>query len=78
MYATWNVSFARTQKQDQAAAKLLEMWAYFDKDDLWYELLHQSGSGMPKWLEDVTRKQSPSTRRCECSLATDWWTQIQP
>ncbi|KAK8073318.1 hypothetical protein PG994_004217 [Apiospora phragmitis] len=69
MYATWNISFARIQKQDQAAAKLLGMWAYFNKDDLWYELLHQGGSGIPKWLEDMTegRITFDKTMRVLCS-----------
>ncbi|KAK7937620.1 uncharacterized protein PG986_014488 [Apiospora aurea] len=54
MYATWNISFARIQKQDQAAATLLEMWAYFDKDDLWFELLRKKDPDIPIWLQTIT------------------------
>ncbi|KAK8036599.1 hypothetical protein PG991_001736 [Apiospora marii] len=69
MYATWNISFVRIQKQDQAAAKLLGMWAYFDKDDLWYELLHQRDLAILRWLEDITEDRIifDKTMRVLCS-----------
>ncbi|KAI6080132.1 hypothetical protein F4821DRAFT_266190, partial [Hypoxylon rubiginosum] len=39
LYSTWNLSFAHIQHQSPASAMLLRLWAYFDNEDLWYELL---------------------------------------
>ncbi|KAJ0103742.1 hypothetical protein J7T55_002358 [Diaporthe amygdali] len=57
MYSTWNISFTHIEKQHFTAAKLLTLWAYFDKDDLWHELLHQRNPAIPEWLQDVTEDQ---------------------
>ncbi|KAG8169205.1 hypothetical protein KVR01_001954 [Diaporthe batatas] len=57
MYSTWNISFTHIEEQDSTAAKLLTLWAYFDKDDLWYELLRKTHPAIPGWLQDVTEDQ---------------------
>ncbi|KAI6080112.1 P-loop containing nucleoside triphosphate hydrolase protein, partial [Hypoxylon rubiginosum] len=41
LYSTWNLSFAHIQHQNPASAMLLRLWAYFDNEDLWYELLQE-------------------------------------
>ncbi|KZL70068.1 NB-ARC and TPR domain protein [Colletotrichum tofieldiae] len=53
LYSTWEVSFRHIQQQSQGAAMLLKLWAYFDKEDIWYELL-KGGLMKPAWLHDVT------------------------
>ncbi|CAG2007458.1 unnamed protein product, partial [Fusarium graminearum] len=39
MYSTWNISYQNVEKRNKSSAMLLRLWAYFDHDDLWYELL---------------------------------------
>ncbi|KAI1772656.1 hypothetical protein F4818DRAFT_453453 [Hypoxylon cercidicola] len=39
LYSTWNISYAHIEDQNPASATLLRLWAYFDNEDLWYELL---------------------------------------
>ncbi|PPJ58851.1 hypothetical protein CBER1_09273 [Cercospora berteroae] len=39
LYSTWQISFDQIQQRDEAAAQLLRLWAYFDNEDIWYELL---------------------------------------
>ncbi|KAK6697640.1 hypothetical protein SNK04_013849 [Fusarium graminearum] len=38
MYSTWNISYQNVEKRNKSSAMLLRLWAYFDHDDLWYEL----------------------------------------
>lgn len=51
---TWNISYAHIKKQNSNAALLLRQWAYFDNNDLWYELL-QDGDRKPDWLRELTK-----------------------
>ncbi|KAI6085949.1 hypothetical protein F4821DRAFT_141851 [Hypoxylon rubiginosum] len=44
LYSTWNLSFAHIRDQNPASAMLLRLWAYFDNEDLWYELLREGFS----------------------------------
>ena len=39
LYTTWDLSFAQIKRQDPCAASLLTLLAYFDNQDVWYELL---------------------------------------
>ncbi|KAK1992428.1 purine and uridine phosphorylase [Colletotrichum falcatum] len=55
LYSTWGVSFNHIQQQSRGAAMLLRFWAYFDNEDLWYELLQEAGSSGPVWLQDITK-----------------------
>ncbi|KAI6080078.1 P-loop containing nucleoside triphosphate hydrolase protein, partial [Hypoxylon rubiginosum] len=41
LYSTWNLSLAHIQDHNPALAMLLWLWAYFDNEDLWYELLRE-------------------------------------
>ncbi|KAF3810009.1 hypothetical protein GCG54_00002458 [Colletotrichum gloeosporioides] len=54
MYSTWNISYNHVEHQNKTSALLLRAWAYFDKEDLWYELLKAGSSRGPKWLRDLT------------------------
>ncbi|EHK49666.1 hypothetical protein TRIATDRAFT_280830 [Trichoderma atroviride IMI 206040] len=51
---TWNISYTHIEKQNSNAALLLRQWAYFDNNDIWYELL-QGGEYKPDWLRDLTK-----------------------
>lgn len=52
---TWKISYDELKRKDDGAAKLLQLWAYLDNRDVWYELFrwpqwnHQS----PDWLLQV-------------------------
>ncbi len=54
LYTTWDLSFQHIQKQNKSAAKLLQLWAYFDNQDLWFELLAAGGDDTPEWLATIT------------------------
>ncbi|KAL9072044.1 MAG: hypothetical protein Q9161_003818 [Pseudevernia consocians] len=53
IYSTWNLSYILIRKEDELAAKLLELWAYFDNRDLWYALLKAGEDEAPGWFLDV-------------------------
>ena len=51
IYSTWNLSYMHIRKEDESAAKLLELWAYFDNQDLWYDLLKAGDDDdAPAWF----------------------------
>ncbi|RFN43712.1 tetratricopeptide-like helical domain, partial [Fusarium flagelliforme] len=56
MYSTWNISYLNIEKQNKSSAMLLKLWAYFDHDDLWYDLLCGAGELAPLWLRALTDK----------------------
>ncbi|PLB45240.1 TPR-like protein [Aspergillus steynii IBT 23096] len=55
LYSTWNVSYVHIKKQSPVAAILLRQWAYFDHEDLWYELLADCGPYRPEWLGEILK-----------------------
>ena len=69
LYSTWNVSYQFIQQQSPIAAMLLQQWAYFANEDLWYELLDESGLEKPEWLEKLTENKLTfhTTLRLLCS-----------
>ncbi len=44
LHTTWQITFYRIQQQNGASAKLLKLWAYFDRQDLWFDLLRHANS----------------------------------
>ncbi|KAH6986817.1 hypothetical protein EDB80DRAFT_183685 [Ilyonectria destructans] len=56
MYSTWNISYLNIETRNKSSAMLLKLWAYFDHDDLWYDLLHGADSLAPPWLQALTDK----------------------
>jgi tetratricopeptide (TPR) repeat protein len=57
LYSTWQISFEHIQRQNSLSAKLLQLWAYFDNQDLWYELLQIHYSYGPKWLDELVEDE---------------------
>ncbi|KAM3074278.1 hypothetical protein ACMFMF_006294 [Clarireedia jacksonii] len=55
LYSTWQISFDRVKQQNFLSAKLLCFWAYFDSQDLWWELFLHSDSNDPDWVRELTR-----------------------
>ena len=35
LYSTWQLSFDHIKRRSELSAKLLQLWAYFDNEDLW-------------------------------------------
>ena len=54
LYSTWNLSLDRISQQNEHSAKLLQLWAYFDNQDLWFELLREGRSSGPEWFLHMT------------------------
>jgi len=56
LYTTFQIAFDRIEQRNAASAKLLEFWAYFDRQDVWFELLPHAKSvgdeGIQKLTED--------------------------
>ena len=53
IYSTWDLSYTYIREEDESAAKLLELWAYFDNRDLWYNLLRAGKEKAPGWFLDI-------------------------
>ncbi|KAH8657178.1 hypothetical protein BGZ60DRAFT_532027 [Tricladium varicosporioides] len=56
LYTTWQITFDRIQQQNRASAKLLKLWAYFDRQDLWFDLLRHANSA-DKWIQKFTKDE---------------------
>ena len=57
LYTTWNISLEHVKQQSELAAKLLQLWAYFDNQDVWLELLQEGRDDDIKWFWELTRDQ---------------------
>ncbi|KAA8617845.1 Tetratricopeptide repeat-containing domain protein [Pyrenophora tritici-repentis] len=55
LYTTWGISFDHVKKQSSLATKLLQLWAYFDNQDVWLQLLQEGRDNAPKWFCELTR-----------------------
>lgn len=57
LYTTWNMSLEYIQAQNILAVKLLRLWAYFDHQDLWYQLLAAGNHRSPGWFSDLVEDE---------------------
>ena len=55
LYTTWQITFDRIQQRNPASARLLKLWAYFDRQDIWFELLQHANSGDDRYLQKLTK-----------------------
>src|SRR5450432_977948 len=53
LYSTWQISFDHVEQQNGLSAQLLRLWAYFDNQDLWFELLRHSDSKDLDWIREL-------------------------
>ncbi|KAL9103273.1 MAG: hypothetical protein Q9163_001675 [Psora crenata] len=53
LYSTWQLSYDQIRQQNKLSAQLLQLWAYFDNQDLWFELLRELSSCGPEWLRQL-------------------------
>jgi tetratricopeptide (TPR) repeat protein len=56
LYTTWDISLDHVKHQNKLAANLLQLWAYFDNQDIWFELLH-CNSDHPEWIRELTQDE---------------------
>ncbi|KAN0068018.1 HET domain containing protein [Elaphomyces granulatus] len=56
-YSTWQLSFDHVKQQNELSAKLLRLWAYFDNQDIWFELLRHGDSEDPEWIRELTEDE---------------------
>lgn len=54
LYSTWQLSLDHIRQQNELSAKLLQLWAYFDNQDLWFELVREGSTDGPEWLCQLT------------------------
>ncbi len=55
LYTTWNLSYARLEADDPLAAKVLQLFAYFDNQEIWFELLHAGlTEDLPAWVQELS------------------------
>ncbi|KAF2469609.1 tetratricopeptide repeat domain-containing protein, partial [Lindgomyces ingoldianus] len=57
LYSTWQLSLDHIILQNKHSAMLLRLWAYFDNQDLWFELLQEGRSSGPEWLYQITEDE---------------------
>src|SRR5579871_2893677 len=57
LYTTWQITFDRIEQQNAASAKLLKLWAYFDRQDVWFELLRHTKSADDEWIQKLTEDE---------------------
>ena len=55
LYSTWQISFDNIKKRNLLSANLLRLWAYFDSQDIWFELLRHGDPEDPEWLRELTK-----------------------
>ncbi|KAL9619028.1 MAG: hypothetical protein Q9160_006349 [Pyrenula sp. 1 TL-2023] len=55
LFSTWQITFDRIEQQNAKSAKLLKLWAYFDRQDVWFELLRHGNSSDEEWLRELTK-----------------------
>ncbi|EMR83515.1 putative nb-arc and tpr domain protein [Botrytis cinerea BcDW1] len=57
LYTTWQITFKRIQEQNPASAQLLKLWAYFHREDLWFDLLQHAKSVDNEWIQKLTEDE---------------------
>ncbi|KAN0069133.1 HET domain containing protein [Elaphomyces granulatus] len=57
LYSTWQLSFDHVKQRNELSAKLLRLWAYFDNEDIWFELLRHGDSEDPEWIRELTEDE---------------------
>ena len=57
LYSTWQLSLDHIKRQNELSARLLQLWAYFDNQDIWFKLLHHSISNGPEWFSQLTKDE---------------------
>ncbi|KAH7010637.1 uncharacterized protein B0I36DRAFT_257436, partial [Microdochium trichocladiopsis] len=54
--STWQLSYDHVQAQNPLAANLLRWWAYFNNEDIWYDLVQARSRIGPGWMEELSEE----------------------
>ena len=57
LHTTWDISLDHVKQHSELAAKLLKLWAYFDNQDIWFELLQECQRDGPEWFSELLLDQ---------------------
>lgn len=57
LYTTWQITFDRIKQQNAASAQLLKLWAYFDRQDVWFEVLQHAQPADDEWIQKLTEDE---------------------
>jgi len=57
LYTAWQVTYDRIRGQNAASAQLLKLWAYFDKQDVWFGLLRHAYDTDDEWIQKLTEDE---------------------
>lgn len=68
---TWSISYEHVKQSDPTAAKLLQLWAYLDHQDVWFDLLKRGsrGSKDPVWFQHIVQSEISFKRVVKMLLA---------
>lgn len=59
MYAVWHLSYEKIQTENPLAAHLLQLYAYFDSSDIWFELIRAcSEYHGPAWTHELSDERA--------------------
>ncbi|KAH7012600.1 uncharacterized protein B0I36DRAFT_378335 [Microdochium trichocladiopsis] len=54
--STWQLSYAQVQAQNPLAAHLLRWWAYFNNEDIWFDLIGTGSEDGLVWMEQLSEE----------------------
>lgn len=57
METTWELSLDNVRKRNPLSERLLKLWAYFDNQDIWFQLLQKAQSEGPEWLSEIMQDE---------------------
>ena len=68
---TWTISYRRVEHANPTAARLLQLWAYLDHQDIWYEMFSRGSRGCQdcRWLQDLGSSEIEFKRTMSALLA---------
>ena len=58
LYSTWNISYQQIRDRDPSAAELIRLMAYFDNQDLWYELFQAGLDDKSLWWSEIVKNRA--------------------
>ncbi|TRX93584.1 hypothetical protein FHL15_005556 [Xylaria flabelliformis] len=62
LYSTWELSYNKIRQRNENAAALLRLWAYFNSQDIWLELLQSDDKHNIRWIREVTKDELTFTQ----------------
>ena len=57
LYSTWQTTFDLIEQKNAASVKLLKLWAYFDREDVYFDLLRHANSTKDEWIQKLAEDE---------------------